>query len=259
MTQGTRAPAHVRHAPCAWVASATTSRVVSEAMCAQRRGVSRGCACHPPSLSRPPFPRPSPRDLPEVVPYPILGRLSSTRQRRAAPRSAGLPDLVTSRSIRRVEPAVRHRTRHASWAGGGPRNGEGLSAAPDAPAPRCASGSVGVLRREATGSPAGCQTSIPPVRTETVGKRCSRTSSAARTERPSVVHTITRGRPRWGTSSLRRPSRAGKGSTTAPSMCLNAPAHASGLRTSRTRVGCPGTAACVIGAGSAAVGGASGG
>ena len=132
---------------------------------------------------------------------------------------------------------MRHRTRHASWAGGGPRNGEGLSAAPGHPAPRCASGSVGVLRREATGSPAGCQTSIPPVRTETVGKRCSRTSSAARTERPSVVHTITRGRPRWGTRSLRRPSRAGKGSTTAPSMCLNAPAHASGLRTSRTRGG----------------------
>jgi len=57
---------------------------------------------------------------------------------------------------------VRHRTRHASWAGGGPRNGEGLSAAPGHPAPRCASGSVGVLRREATGSPAGCQASIPP-------------------------------------------------------------------------------------------------
>jgi hypothetical protein len=101
MAQGTRAPAHVRHAPCTWVASATTSRVVSEATCAQRRGVSHGCACNPPSLSRPPFPRPSPQDLPEVLPYPILGRLSSTRQRRAAPRSAGLPDLVTSRSTPR--------------------------------------------------------------------------------------------------------------------------------------------------------------
>jgi hypothetical protein len=132
---------------------------------------------------------------------------------------------------------VRHRTRHAPWEGGGPRNGEGLSASPDAPAPLCASASVGVLRREAPGSPAWCQASIPPVRTETVGKWCSRNSSAARTERPSVFHTMTRGRPRWGTSSLSRPSRAGKGSKTAPSMCPSSPTNSSGLRTSRTRGG----------------------
>ena len=52
-----------------------------------------------PSLARPPFPRPAPQDLPEVLPYPILRRLSSTRHRRAAPRAAGLPALMPSRSI----------------------------------------------------------------------------------------------------------------------------------------------------------------
>jgi hypothetical protein len=39
----------------------------------------------------------APQNLPEVLPYPILRRLSSTRRRRTAPRSAGLPDLVASR------------------------------------------------------------------------------------------------------------------------------------------------------------------
>ena len=68
------------------------------------------------------------------------------------------------------------------------------------------------LRSEATGSPARCQASMPPARTETVGKWCSRNSSAALTERPSVLHTVTMGRPRWGTSSLSRPSSSGKGS-----------------------------------------------
>jgi hypothetical protein len=46
---------------------------------------------------------------------------------------------------------MRHRTRHAPWEGGGPRNGEGLSASPDASAPLCASRSVGVWRRVAQG------------------------------------------------------------------------------------------------------------
>jgi hypothetical protein len=43
----------------------------------------------------------APQNLPRVLPYPILRRLSSTRRRRAAPRSAGLPDLVTSRATPR--------------------------------------------------------------------------------------------------------------------------------------------------------------
>jgi len=37
-----------------------------------------------------PFPRPSPQGTPAALPYPLLRRLSSTSQRRAAPRSAGL-------------------------------------------------------------------------------------------------------------------------------------------------------------------------
>jgi hypothetical protein len=47
------------------------------------------------------LPEAAPHDLPEGLPYPILRRLSSTRRRRAAPRSAGLPDRVTSRSTSR--------------------------------------------------------------------------------------------------------------------------------------------------------------
>ena len=135
----------------------------------------------------------------------------------------------------------------------------GLSGAPDAPAPRGASGSAGVVRREATGSSARCQASMPPVRTETIGKWCSRSSCAALTERPSVCHTVTMDRPQWGTRSRSRPASAGKGSKTAPSMGPNAPAHSSGLRIARTTGEASGTAACGASAASAALGGASGG
>src|SRR5262245_65199432 len=47
---------------------------------------------------------------------------------------------------------------------------------------------------------------MPPARTETVGKWCSRSSCAALTKRPTVLPTVTRGCPRWGTSALRWPS-----------------------------------------------------
>jgi hypothetical protein len=123
-------------------------------------------------------------------------------------------------------PAVRHLTLYAPW---------GAQQAPTRLWPLGVSGSSGVLRWEATGNPSWCKSSIPPERTETVGKWCSRNSSAALTERPSVFHTVTRGRPRWGRSSLSRPSSAGKGSKTAPSICPSAPVNSSGLRTSRTR------------------------
>ena len=43
-----------------------------------------------PQLSKPPFPRPSPQGTPEALPSPILRRLSSTSQSRAAPRCAVL-------------------------------------------------------------------------------------------------------------------------------------------------------------------------
>jgi hypothetical protein len=44
----------------------------------------------PPRLSQPPVPRPSPQGPPAALPYRMLRRLSSPRQSRATPRSAGL-------------------------------------------------------------------------------------------------------------------------------------------------------------------------
>ncbi len=71
----------------------------------RRRRARSGGVSHTSKREIPPaFPdRPSrglhPRTSLRPLPYPILRRLSSTSQRRAAPRSAVLPDTVTSRSI----------------------------------------------------------------------------------------------------------------------------------------------------------------
>jgi hypothetical protein len=92
----------------------------------------------------------------------------------------------------------RHLTLHALGEPDRTRHGYGRSASPHARVPLGASGSSGMWRLDATGSPAWCQASMPPARTETVGKWCSRKSRAALTERPSVCHTVTMGRPRWG-------------------------------------------------------------
>ena len=76
----------------------------------------------PPRISQPPVPRPSPQGTPEALPYPILRRLSSTSQSRAAPRYAML--RAARAGCRGAlgtphEPARRGRRRGALGAPGG--------------------------------------------------------------------------------------------------------------------------------------------
>jgi hypothetical protein len=91
------APARARQATFDWVASAHAivrglrSDVRAAEGCLTPLSVCNPvCNRAPSSLPTSPFPRPSPQGTPEARPSPILRRLSSTSQRRAAPRSAVL-------------------------------------------------------------------------------------------------------------------------------------------------------------------------
>src|SRR5712691_3462980 len=55
----------------------------------------------PPSLSKPPFPRPSPQGIPAALPYLILRRLSSTSDSRAAARQSWRGRLLSEEASRR--------------------------------------------------------------------------------------------------------------------------------------------------------------
>jgi len=79
-----RAPARVRPATFAWLPQ-PRRRAWSRRRRARSGGVSHTAErAIPPSLSQPPFPRPSPQDTPEALPLPILRRLPVPAKSRCA-------------------------------------------------------------------------------------------------------------------------------------------------------------------------------